>query len=168
MCRSHAFEVLASNEGDGPVPDWVHFGIDMLDRQMSQSGDSLVSSIRERLGGFISDLANDSEARENATAYASRAAAEAQAKWQQRKQRQEEAKQGYAQAPPPPRQPPQSGPNKEDPRVILGFPVGSAPSKDEIKARQRDLAQFFHPDKGGSVEAMQKVNAAAAQLIGSL
>jgi curved DNA-binding protein CbpA len=38
----------------------------------------------------------------------------------------------------------------------------------EIKARQRELARLFHPDKGGSVRAMQRVNDAADALIAQI
>jgi len=67
---------------------------------------------------------------------------------------------GY-QAPPPPPPPRQL----EDPRVVLGFPPGSKPSRPEIKKRQRALAAFMHPDKGGNDDAMKRLNAAADALL---
>jgi len=56
-------------------------------------------------------------------------------------------------------------PAPNDPLEILGFPAGSTPTKTQIKARQRELAQLFHPDKGGSLAAMQKVNDAVNALL---
>ena len=43
--------------------------------------------------------------------------------------------------------------------VILGLKADT--DKDEIKKRHRELAMQHHPDKGGSVEMMKDINAAA-------
>jgi hypothetical protein len=65
-----------------------------------------------------------------------------------------------AHAPPPP-----PGP---DPRVILHFNPSETLTREKVKARQRQLAEIFHPDRGGSVEQMQKINAAAEALLSQL
>lgn len=57
------------------------------------------------------------------------------------------------------------GATQEDPRTVLGFKMGEPITKAKIKERQRELAKLFHPDKGGSDEAMQRVNAAADILL---
>ena len=54
---------------------------------------------------------------------------------------------------------------KDDPKVILGFGPDEALTKDKIKTRQRFLAGEYHPDKGGSTEARQRVNDAAEELL---
>lgn len=55
---------------------------------------------------------------------------------------------------------------KEDPRQVLGFGPAEKLSRKVIKDRQRALARIFHPDTGsGSVEAMQRLNAAADALL---
>lgn len=59
-------------------------------------------------------------------------------------------------------------PAKIDPRIILGFGPNDVLTKDIIKARQRFLAAEYHPDKGGSTEAMQRVNDAAEELLKSV
>jgi len=59
-------------------------------------------------------------------------------------------------------------PKKEDPRQVMGFGAGETLTKTAIKARQRSLAQIFHPDRGGSTEAMQRLNVAAAELLKGL
>lgn len=64
-----------------------------------------------------------------------------------------------ASPPPPPR---------DDPRTILHFGSQEPLTRDAIKRRQRQLAEIFHPDRGGSVEAMQKINAAAEALLSQL
>lgn len=57
----------------------------------------------------------------------------------------------------------------EDPRLVLGFAPEARLTKDMIRERKRALAAVFHPDKpGGSVQAMQRVNAAADKLLKSL
>lgn len=57
-------------------------------------------------------------------------------------------------------------PSKEQiARKILHFADKEALTKDLIKKRQRDLASLCHPDKGGSTEAMQKINQAADILL---
>jgi hypothetical protein len=67
-------------------------------------------------------------------------------------------------AQPPPAPPPPA----EDPYEILGFPANAKPTKEEIKRRQHELATLFHPDRGGSLRAMQRVNTAAAELLAKL
>lgn len=64
----------------------------------------------------------------------------------------------------PPRPPPPTPP-KEDPRTVLGFPLGSRPTREAIKTRQRQLAKILHPDAGGSDEAVARVNNAAEALL---
>ena len=51
-----------------------------------------------------------------------------------------------------------------DPYFVLGLP--SDATIDQVKARYRQLASIFHPDKeGGYVEAMKKVNAAYQEIL---
>lgn len=69
-------------------------------------------------------------------------------------------------APRAPSQPQQ--PRQEDPRVILGFPPDAKLTPEIVKQRRKDLANLFHPDHGGSVEAMRRVNMAADALLASL
>lgn len=57
---------------------------------------------------------------------------------------------------------------REDPRDVLGFSPDVKITPQIIKERQRELARAFHPDKGGSVKAMQRVNDAAKELLASL
>lgn len=45
------------------------------------------------------------------------------------------------------------------------FPAGEV-SKDTVKAQFRFMAKRHHPDKGGSEESMQKINASYAKLLG--
>lgn len=58
----------------------------------------------------------------------------------------------------------QQGP-AENPRSVLGFAPGAKLTADLIKTRKRDLAKLFHPDRGGSPDAMRRVNAAADVLL---
>ncbi len=57
------------------------------------------------------------------------------------------------------------GANKLNPLEILGF--SAQPSNEELKARYRQLAQKFHPDKGGSNFLMQLIKNAYEQLAGN-
>lgn len=66
-----------------------------------------------------------------------------------------------AAAPPQPPEPPK----RENPRTVLGFRDDEPLTKRAVKERQRALAELFHPDRGGSVAAMQRVNEAAQELI---
>ena len=52
-----------------------------------------------------------------------------------------------------------------DPRVIFGFPADIKLTKAMVKERKRVLAGLWHPDRGGSTESMQRLNAAAAALL---
>lgn len=65
--------------------------------------------------------------------------------------------------PPPPKKP--SGPS---PRVILGFTDREPLTLEMVKRRHRELARLHHPDRGGSVERMQQINAAADALIATI
>lgn len=87
--------------------------------------------------------------------------------------------------PPPGWQPPpgwvprqNSGPPPEDPAVVearkefalakrvMGFAETEPITADMVKDRRKALARKFHPDRpGGSVERMQKINAAADVLL---
>jgi len=54
-------------------------------------------------------------------------------------------------------------------RKILGFAEGLVLTRKLVKARQRELAKCCHPDRrGGSTEAMAKVNQAADDLLAML
>jgi curved DNA-binding protein CbpA len=37
-----------------------------------------------------------------------------------------------------------------------------------VKERQRTLAKLWHPDKGGSLKAIQRLNGAAQELLATL
>src|SRR5689334_6503059 len=65
--------------------------------------------------------------------------------------------------PPPP--PPRRGDNS---REVLGFAATAALTKEQVKDRRRELAKQHHPDRGGSVETMQRINAAADILLAEL
>ena len=83
---------------------------------------------------------------------------------------------GYASEWPPrppggePRQQSSSPPPSpsEDARTVLGFPPEVTLTRAMVKQRQRALASMFHPDAGGSTAAMQRVNAAAEELLADL
>ena len=53
-------------------------------------------------------------------------------------------------------------------RQVLGFAASEPITKDQLRKRHRDLAKRHHPDRGGSVEKMQEVNAAVDVLMGWL
>lgn len=53
-------------------------------------------------------------------------------------------------------------------RKVLGFKQDQILTRDLVKARQRKLAMRHHPDRGGSAEAMAKVNRAADDLLATL
>lgn len=55
-----------------------------------------------------------------------------------------------------------------DAREVLGFAPGAKLTREMVKARQRELAKIFHPDRHGSTAAMQKLNVAAKKLLESL
>lgn len=53
-------------------------------------------------------------------------------------------------------------------RIVLGFSPSEEITREKLKARQRELARKFHPDRGGSVAKMQEINAAADVLLTAL
>ncbi len=55
-----------------------------------------------------------------------------------------------------------------DARQVLGFGMRDALDKPTVEKRRRDLARRHHPDRGGTVEAMTRVNAAADLLLGQI
>jgi len=136
---------------------------DIADRIFSRSRDPIVQNARELLGELLAGEANAATAHRLRQVIADRA---------QAAQRQVNA--GYAEHPPRPPgyipPPPPAAPPKiqEDPREVLGFPPDKPLTKSEIKARQKELARVFHPDRGGSVRSMQRVNDAAAALLAQI
>ena len=72
----------------------------------------------------------------------------------------------HAQPPPPP---PTNGQVTEvQAREILHFSPQQALTCDVVRKRQRQLARLAHPDIGGSVEAMRRINDAATLLISKI
>lgn len=69
--------------------------------------------------------------------------------------------------PPPGPRPPQQRPG-EDPRTVLGFGATVALTIGMVKERRKKLAGLYHPDQGGSDEAMRRINAAADALLKEL
>ncbi len=69
--------------------------------------------------------------------------------------------------PPPRRQPapPPPQPSAPDPRLVLHFGPNDPVTKQEIEKRRRELARLCHPDRGGSTDAMQRINQAADALL---
>ena len=114
----------------------------MADRMFSTSQNETVRQVRSIFGEFLANAANQSNA----------------------------ARPGpHMPPPPPPRTPPPPPRAVEDPRVILGFEPGEQLTSARVKARKRELAKLFHPDKeGGSAHAMKRVNEAADELLKSL
>jgi len=53
-------------------------------------------------------------------------------------------------------------------RAILDFDLFRTVTAEEIIARHRTLAKQHHPDLGGSVGAMQEINAAKAAALAEL
>jgi hypothetical protein len=52
--------------------------------------------------------------------------------------------------------------------TILGFKPGQKLTAEAVKDRRKELAKLFHPDRGGSTEAMQRVNVAAERILAAL
>jgi hypothetical protein len=50
-----------------------------------------------------------------------------------------------------------------DPFVVLGLGPGATP--DDVRAARRDLARLHHPDAGGDVDAMRRINVAAEEAL---
>lgn len=46
----------------------------------------------------------------------------------------------------------------KDALVLLCLPISSLPSEDEIKSQYKKLALKYHPDLGGDIERMKKIN----------
>ena len=72
---------------------------------------------------------------------------------------------------PPPRQPPRPPPPPavdNDARRVMGFRDGEVLTEEQIKDRKRELAKKHHPDRGGKLEVMQRINEAADRLMAEL
>jgi hypothetical protein len=68
----------------------------------------------------------------------------------------------------PPVQPPPRNNPLPAARAILHFGPAEKLTTEVIKKRRKKLAEMCHPDRGGSDEAMRRINAAADVLLGSL
>lgn len=104
-----------------------------------------IHAILYGLGGTLAKQAHDQNLAQKAAIYA---AMKAQQHAQQRAQAQ------HAQQP------------ATDPFEVLGLPPSA--TKEEIRARQKQLAAIFHPDKGGGEWAerkLQEINAAVDEAL---
>lgn len=63
---------------------------------------------------------------------------------------------------------PQPQPATDDARAVLGFGRSTPLTTRLIEERRKELALLFHPDRGGSNEGMQRINAAADALASAL
>lgn len=135
LCRAHAAVVIAARRTGGAPPPWFSIGVELVDRAASRSQNEILQSYRARVGQWLADAAS--------------VVPEVTART----------------APPPPPPPPRGEPPQEDPREILGFEPGAPLTRSAVKDRQRKLADMFHPDRGGSKRAMQRVNDAARVLL---
>lgn len=50
----------------------------------------------------------------------------------------------------------------------MGFDPGEKLTAERVNVRRKKLAQIYHPDVGGSLEHMTRVNAAADALLAKL
>lgn len=66
---------------------------------------------------------------------------------------------------PPPRPVPRGPDPLQMARMVMHFGPTESLSKDKISKQRRALAAICHPDRGGSTEAMQKLNRAADLLL---
>jgi hypothetical protein len=73
---------------------------------------------------------------------------------------------GGTQAPPSPEQAQHDEERRA--RKVMGFAQGQKLTEDIVKDRKKALARKHHPDHGGSLDKMQRINAAADVLLGSL
>ncbi|HEY4266703.1 MAG TPA: J domain-containing protein [Galbitalea sp.] len=73
-----------------------------------------------------------------------------------------------SQSPPPPKPPPRDPleQKRKEARVVLGFAPNDELDAQRIRRRHRELAMRHHPDRGGSVAKMAKINAAVDVLLG--
>ena len=115
-------------------------------------------SIFDRIAGSIDKVARGIDSMQDPRMWQNVGKAY-QAKQEARSQGNES--QGRSRRPPPP-------PETPDPRSVLGFPPSVKITAEMVKDRRKELAKLFHPDKGGSHEAMQRVNAAAEKLLRDL
>jgi hypothetical protein len=146
LCRTHAIQVnLDGRKIEFPEESPLFGLLDMADRMFSTSQNDTVQQVRNIFGEFLAGAANQSNAQQ------------VPPPGQPREPRQEPRT-----PPPPPR-------TAADPRLVLGFEPGEQLTVARVRARKRELAQLFHPDKqGGSSHAMKRVNEAADELLKSL
>lgn len=141
LCRAHAIAMDYELDLDDPVGSLI----DQADRFLSGQKDTLVHSFAQALGQI---LRPPSAPIPSATPG---------------------ARAGSRSTPPPPKPPPPPAPAvKEDPRDVLGFSKDAKLTRALVKERQRALAALLHPDKGGSVKAMQRLNEAVKELVATL
>ncbi len=146
MCRMHAIAMDYEMNLDDPIGSLI----EGADRFLSQQKDGLVSEFARTLGQILSSNAGANPSLEGFA----RAAAES-------------ARVNKASAPPPKPVPPPAPP-KESPRDVLGFDPKTKLTKAMVKERQRTLAKLWHPDHGGSTKALQRLNAAVAEILPTL
>lgn len=143
LCRAHAIQLnLNGREVEIDEGSSIFSFIEMADRALSKNKSSLVKEMGAIFGQYLSNQAAGRAAR---------------------------AQVPFEASPPPPPPPPRPQPvEKENPRDVLGFSPDEPLDPNKIKQRKRALAALFHPDKGGSQKAMQRVNDAADALLAEI
>lgn len=150
LCKAHSIQTVIDGEQvEGLPEDSSLFELlGLADRMFSRSENETVQQVRSIFGEFLAGAANSSNAAHQVP-----------------------HQRGPSRPPPrqsPPR-PPQGRERAGECRAILGLEPREQLTEARIKARKRELAKIYHPDReGGSPTAMKRVNEAADYLLKSL
>jgi hypothetical protein len=146
LCRAHV--LLLASDAD-PQSDFGHL-VEATDRAVSRTNGSQV--LQSFLGALGAALVKEMMARHRQARVGSIPTA-ARAEIPPRRRRA---------APRPAEAPSQNA------REVLGFGRSTPLTAALVKERQRELAALCHPDRGGSTRQMQRINAAATELLANL
>lgn len=154
FCRAHAMVVMNAATPRANVESVVHKAADMAGDLLRDFLDGRPIN-RQKVASALNDFASQA-ARDYAAGYYQGSADPGRARARRPRPQQEpdpeaERRQAITAA-----------------RAALGFSPTETISREQLKTRHRELAKKHHPDRGGSLERMQAVNAAVETLESTL
>lgn len=171
LCPPHRIAVLRAAQPKSPAEVIADAAINFLQGKPINRDATLgaVEDLASQWSGMGADYRPDmfDGAGEDRTHRRAQAGADSAAPWWVEQLKQHKAQAGRQRPQPAPQQDPKIA-ERIAARQTMGFQPSDQLTEEAIKDRKKLLARKHHPDRGGSVERMSAINAAADVLLEAL